>query len=162
MIVTDQVYVLGIYSASTIFRVDFGTVLMVLHFTLHFIGLTILSNSSKYTIVVVALEHGGCIKWSRNCLSFATPSIQLRFFGVVGAALFNSLFCVLFVLVLCLWCPMLPVSLDCSFLIALSVFSFDIRGFHLLMDGTIKKQKIHFQDKYTGNKNDSSRSTIDY
>jgi len=96
-------------------------------------------------------------------------------FGVVGAAnLFKSLFCVLFVFVLCLWCPMLPVYLDCSFLITLSVFSdvylliishyktysFDIFDFLLLIGSTIKKQKIHFQDKY--NKNVSSRSTVDY
>jgi hypothetical protein len=32
-------------------------------------------------------------------------------------------FCVLFIFVLCLVCPMLPVSLDCPFLIATSVFS---------------------------------------
>ena len=47
-----------------------------------------------------------------------------RFFGGVRVAhLFSFLFCVLFVFVLCLVCPMLPVSLYCPFVIAPSVFS---------------------------------------
>ena len=49
------------------------------------------------------------------------------FDGINVAHLFNFLccvlFCVAFVLVLCIVCPMLPVSLDWPFLIALSVFS---------------------------------------
>ena len=45
------------------------------------------------------------------------------FGGIHVAHLFNFLSGVLFVFVLCLVYPMLPVSLDCSFLITPSVFS---------------------------------------
>ena len=45
------------------------------------------------------------------------------FGGVSVAHLFSFLCCVLFVFILCLMCPMLPVSLDCPFLVAPSVFS---------------------------------------
>ena len=45
------------------------------------------------------------------------------FDGVHVAHIFSFLCCVLSVVVLWLVCPMLPVSLDCPFLIALSLFS---------------------------------------
>jgi hypothetical protein len=58
------------------------------------------------------------------CVHLGSPMV----FGGVSVAhleLFSSLCCVfvLFVFVLCLVCPMLPVSLDCPFLIAPSIFS---------------------------------------
>jgi hypothetical protein len=44
--------------------------------------------------------------------------------------LFSFVFIILFVFVMCRLCPMLPVSLDCSFVIVLSVFS----NVYLLID----------------------------
>jgi hypothetical protein len=55
-----------------------------------------------------------------NCLPFTTTSVHNRF--LIGSVLF--IFLVLFCLSLfCVLCPMLPVSLDCPFLIIPSVFS---------------------------------------
>jgi hypothetical protein len=51
------------------------------------------------------------------------PGFTPVFGGVHVAHLFNFLCCVLFVFVLCLVYPLLPVSLDCPFLIVPSVFS---------------------------------------
>jgi len=61
------------------------------------------------------------------------------FGGVHVAHLFSFLCCVLSVFVLCLVCPMLPVFLDCPFLIALSVFSNVYK--HLPI--SIQKRQIH-------------------
>ena len=63
---------------------------------------------------------------NRNCLHFERIWVHPQF--LVGSMLLMlSVFCVvffvLFVFVLCLMYPMLPVSLDCPFLIAPSVFS---------------------------------------
>jgi hypothetical protein len=64
----------------------------------------------------------------RNCLSFASTWVHRQF--LVGSVLLIFLVCyavlrfyVLLILILYLVCPMLPVSLDCPFLIAPSVFS---------------------------------------
>ena len=46
-----------------------------------------------------------------------------NFLWVFCIVLFYLCICVLFVFVLCLMCPMLPVSPHCSFLIPISVFS---------------------------------------
>ena len=43
--------------------------------------------------------------------------------GFGGVRIFSILFVGFFAFVLCLVCPMLPVSLDCPFLVAPSVFS---------------------------------------
>jgi hypothetical protein len=64
--------------------------------------------------------------WWGSCLSFESTWVHPRY--LVGFVLFIVLvFCVvffvLFVLVLCRVYPMLPVSLDCPFLIAPSIFS---------------------------------------
>jgi len=61
------------------------------------------------------------------------------FGGVHVAHLFSFLCCVLFVFVLCLVCPMLPVSLDCQFLIALSLFS----NVYQHLPRNIQKRQIH-------------------
>ena len=69
------------------------------------------------------------VTWrSRHCFPFASTWVHLLFFCDVCVAdlfVFSVVLCflVLFVFVLCLVCPMLPVSLDCPFLIASSVFS---------------------------------------
>ena len=54
------------------------------------------------------------------------PLVSHRCFGEVHVAHYFGFLCcvfVMFVLVLCLVCPMLPVSLGCPFLIAPSVFN---------------------------------------
>jgi hypothetical protein len=57
----------------------------------------------------------GALK-GRECIPFATTSVHPRFFGGVSVAhLFSCLCCdfaCLLVFILCLVCPMLPVSLD--------------------------------------------------
>jgi hypothetical protein len=67
-----------------------------------------------------------CLIRGRNCLPFARTLVHPRF--VVASVLFiflvfSAVLFGLFVLFLCLVYPMLPVSLDCSFLIASSGFS---------------------------------------
>jgi hypothetical protein len=71
---------------------------------------------------------GGCLIRGRNCLPFASTWVHPRF--LEGSVLLIYLafcvvlcFCVLFVFVLCLLCPMLSMSLDCPCLITRSVFS---------------------------------------
>jgi len=77
----------------------------------------------------VTNAYGGCLIRSGNCLPLWSTWTHLWF--LVGSMLpiffvffVVWCFCVLFVFVPCLvWCPVLPVSLDCPFLIAPSVFS---------------------------------------
>jgi len=62
--------------------------------------------------------------YMRNCLPFVSTCVHPR--DLVGSVLLIVccfLCCVVFVFVLCLVCLMLPVALDCQFLIAPSVFS---------------------------------------
>ena len=71
-------------------------------------------------------NHGGRLIRNRNCLHFERIWVHPQF--LVGSMLlillvFCVVFFVLFVFVLYLVYPMLPVSLDCPFLIAPSVFS---------------------------------------
>ena len=72
------------------------------------------------------------------------------FGGVRVAHLFSFLCCVLFVCVLCLACPMLPVSFECPFLIAPSVFSnvyiqlINVRNIHLKCRAAIKTLLLNF------------------
>ena len=58
---------------------------------------------------------------SRNCLPFAINYCSPPVFG--GVRVTNLFAVVLVVVVLCLVYPMLPVSLDCPFLITASDFS---------------------------------------
>ena len=70
--------------------------------------------------------HDVCPIRARNYLPFAGAWVHPRLF-VRSVLLISLVFCVmffiLFVFVLCFVYPMLPVSLDCPFLIAASVFS---------------------------------------
>ena len=67
-----------------------------------------------------------CVAWQvsfkiQELLTFASIWVHSLVFG--GPVLLNFLCCVWFFFVLCLVCLMLPVSLDCSFLIVPSIFS---------------------------------------
>ena len=82
-----------------------------------------------FTYIMVSITS-----WLYDCMSYMTdvlseerttypswvPGLTLGFWSVLLIVL---VFCVLFVFVLCLVCPVLPVFLDCQFLIAPSVFS---------------------------------------
>jgi hypothetical protein len=82
-----------------------------------------------FTYIMVSITS-----WLYDCMSYMTdvlseerttypswvPGLTLGFWSVLLIVL---VFCVLFVSVLCLVCPVLPVFLDCQFLIAPSVFS---------------------------------------
>ena len=86
------------------------------------------SKHSNYRIwFVIEINKEGVNLSSKNRYSFPydlTIWIHSRFFGGVHVAnLFRFLCCLLFVFVLCLVYPMLPVSLDFSFLIAPSAFA---------------------------------------
>jgi hypothetical protein len=69
--------------------------------------------------------HGGCLIRNRNCALEHLGSHPFFFIGFV--LLIFLVFCVvffgLFVFVLCLMDLILPMSLDCPFLIANSIFS---------------------------------------
>ena len=70
--------------------------------------------------------HGGCLLRSRHCLSFSNTWVHPAFFDGVRVAQFCLFYVVdcfvfLFVFVLCLAYPMLPVFLDCPFFIAHSL-----------------------------------------
>ena len=79
-------------------------------------GITLLEYRNHYRP-----KHGGSVIGGWNCFPFVNTWIQLRF--LVRAVLLIILVCGLFVFVLCLLHPMLPVTLHCPFLIAPSVFS---------------------------------------
>ena len=71
-------------------------------------------------------QHGGCLIRRRNCLPFASTWVHFQFLVrsmLIIFVVFDVVLCffVLFVFVLCLVCPMLPVSLDFPFLIVPSV-----------------------------------------
>jgi hypothetical protein len=65
--------------------------------------------------------HGGCYIRTRNCLPFASTWLYPRFVCRVHVA-YHLIFCAVFffllVFVLFLVCPMLPMSVDCPFVIA--------------------------------------------
>jgi len=74
----------------------------------------------------ILVLHGGCLIRSRNCLSFASTWVHPDvWWGTCCSSflVFCVVFFVLFFFVLYLVYPILPVSLDCQFLIAPSVFS---------------------------------------
>ena len=90
-------------------------------------------------------SHSGCLIRSMNCLPFVSMWIRPQL--LVGSMLLIFLifcaglrFCVLFVCVLCLVCPVLPVSLDCLILIAPSVFS----NVYLSWTAGIHTSDVHF------------------
>ena len=91
--------------------------------------------TTKYH-TIATIKCGGCLLRSKNCLAFASTWVHLQvlvrsvmLIPLVFCVVFYVLcfmcyvLCVLFVVVLCIVCPMLPVSLDCSFLISPSVLS---------------------------------------
>ena len=60
-----------------------------------------------------------CLRRTMNCLTLASAWVHHAcLMGSVLLIWFSFLSCALFVFALCLVCPMLPVSLDCTFLIA--------------------------------------------
>jgi len=72
--------------------------------------------------------NDGCLIRIRDYLLFASTWVHLRFLNGVRVVYLLSFLCcgvwfILFVFVLCLVGPMLPVSLHCLFVIAPSVFS---------------------------------------
>ena len=68
----------------------------------------------------------GCLMRNRNYLPFASTCVHPRLLVGSCRSSFWFLCCVFlfgFILILCLVYPMLPVSLDCPFLIVPSIFS---------------------------------------
>ena len=91
-----------------------------------------------------------------QCLSF-DPSCFWRHGMLLIFLVFRVVLCVLFVFVLCLVCPMLPVSLNCPLLIAASNFSnllccmsFDLR-YHLCIFKHCVSSKSSLEQGYRRN-----------
>ena len=87
-------------------------------------------------LVFCVVFFGGvtcCSSFQFSVLCFLVVSRVAHLFSFLCCVVLS--FCVLFVFVLCLVCPLLPVSLDCPFSITPSIFS----NGYVLKPGTLKQ-----------------------
>jgi hypothetical protein len=89
-------------------------------------------HASAYNVFIVHLSHSKDILYvhafvrNRNCLLFSSTCLHHRYFSEIRVVHLLSLqLCFLFCFVWFHWvsCPKLPMSLDCQFVVAPSVFS---------------------------------------